>query len=30
VASTIVRDIIRNGGNASLFLPPEVFQSLKK
>jgi pantetheine-phosphate adenylyltransferase len=30
VASTIVRDIIRNGGNASLFLPAEVFQSLKK
>jgi pantetheine-phosphate adenylyltransferase len=30
VASTIVRDIIRNGGNASLFLPPEVYQSLKK
>lgn len=30
VASTIVRDIIRNGGNASLFLPPEVFNSLKK
>jgi pantetheine-phosphate adenylyltransferase len=30
VASTIVRDIIRNGGNASLFLPPEVFHSLKK
>ena len=30
VASTIVRDIIRNGGNASLFLPDIVFQSLKK
>lgn len=30
VASTIVRDIIRNGGNASPFLPPEVYQSLKK
>jgi pantetheine-phosphate adenylyltransferase len=30
VASTIVRDIIRNGGNAGLFLPAEVFQSLKK
>lgn len=28
VASTIVRDIIRNGGNASLFLPAEVYQSL--
>ena len=30
VASTIVRDIIRNGGNASLFLPDLVYQSLKK
>lgn len=30
VASTIVRDIIRNGGNASLFLPKEVYDSLKK
>jgi pantetheine-phosphate adenylyltransferase len=30
VASTIVRDIIRNGGNASPFLPDAVFQSLKK
>ena len=30
VASTIVRDIIRNGGNASLFLPDVVYQSLKK
>jgi pantetheine-phosphate adenylyltransferase len=30
VASTIVRDIIRNGGNASPFLPDIVFQSLKK
>ena len=30
VASTIVRDIIRNGGNASLFLPQIVYQSLKK
>lgn len=29
VASTIVRDIIRNGGDASLFLPSIVFQSLK-
>ena len=28
VASTIVRDIIRNGGNASLFLPAEVYKSL--
>ncbi|NOT52933.1 MAG: pantetheine-phosphate adenylyltransferase [Chitinophagaceae bacterium] len=30
VASTIVRDIIRNGGNASPFLPDIVFQSLPK
>lgn len=30
VASTIVRDIIRNGGNASLFLPEEVYRSFKK
>lgn len=30
VASTIVRDIIRNGGDASPFLPEVVFQSLKK
>ncbi len=30
VASTIVRDIIRNGGNASPFLPEIVFQSLSK
>jgi pantetheine-phosphate adenylyltransferase len=30
VASTIVRDIIRNGGNASLFLPDVVYQSLNK
>ena len=30
VASTIVRDIIRNGGNVSLFLPAEVYQSLGK
>ncbi len=30
VASTIVRDIIRNGGNASLFLPDIVYQSLPK
>ncbi len=28
VASTIVRDIIRNGGDASHFLPEEVYQSL--
>ena len=30
VASTIVRDIIRNGGDASHFLPDVVFKSLKK
>ncbi|MDP4264549.1 MAG: pantetheine-phosphate adenylyltransferase [Bacteroidota bacterium] len=30
VASTIVRDIIRNGGDASPFLPGEVYKSLKK
>lgn len=30
VASTIVRDIIRNGGNASLFLPEVVANTLKK
>ncbi len=30
VASTIVRDIIRNGGDASHFLPEIVFKSLKK
>lgn len=30
VASTIVRDIIRNGGNAKPFLPAEVYQSLSK
>jgi pantetheine-phosphate adenylyltransferase len=30
VASTIVRDIIRNGGNASLFLPEEVYSTLNK
>lgn len=29
VASTIVRDIIRNGGNASLFLPDVVAKSIK-
>lgn len=28
VASTIVRDIIRNGGNASLFLPEVVAKSI--
>ena len=30
VASTIVRDIIRNGGDASHFLPDIVFKTLKK
>lgn len=30
VASTIVRDIIRNGGDASPFLPDIVFRSLKR
>src|ERR1044072_6300419 len=30
VASTIVRDILRNGGNASPFLPEVVIESLKK
>jgi pantetheine-phosphate adenylyltransferase len=30
VASTIVRDIIRNGGNASHFLPEIVYKSIKK
>lgn len=30
VASTIVRDIIRNGGDASHFLPEVVFKSLTK
>jgi len=30
VASTIVRDILRNGGNASAFLPEIVYKSLKK
>ena len=30
VASTIVRDIIRNNGDASHFLPDVVFQSLTK
>lgn len=30
VASTIVRDIIRNGGDASHFLPEQVFRSLKE
>jgi pantetheine-phosphate adenylyltransferase len=30
VASTIVRDIIKNGGNASPFLPEVVFNTLPK
>ncbi len=30
IASTIVRDIIRNGGDASPFLPDVVIESLKK
>lgn len=30
VASTIVRDILRNGGDASSFLPPEVNTTLLK
>jgi pantetheine-phosphate adenylyltransferase len=30
VASTIVRDIIRNGGDASPFLPEAVIKSLNK
>jgi pantetheine-phosphate adenylyltransferase len=30
VASTIVRDILRNGGNASPFLPDAVIHSLSK
>lgn len=30
VASTIVRDIIRNGGDARLFLPDVVYSSLPK
>jgi len=30
VASTIVRDILRNGGDASPFLPEVVIKSLKK
>lgn len=29
VASTLVRDVIRNGGDATQFLPEEVYQSLK-
>ena len=30
VASTIVRDILRNGGNASPFLPEVVIEALRK
>lgn len=29
IASTLVRDVIRNGGNATEFLPPQVSLSLK-
>ena len=29
IASTLVRDVIRNGGDVSQFLPTEVFNSLK-
>ncbi len=28
IASTLVRDVIKNGGNASQFLPDEVFRTL--
>ncbi len=28
VASTLVRDVLRNGGNVSQFVPPEVINSL--
>ena len=30
VASTLVRDVLRNGGDVSQFLPDEVNQSIKK
>jgi pantetheine-phosphate adenylyltransferase len=30
VASTLVRDVIRNGGDVSQFLPKEVFRSIKE
>jgi pantetheine-phosphate adenylyltransferase len=30
VASTLVRDVIRNGGNVSQFLPAEVLQSIEE
>jgi len=30
VASTIVRDIIKNGGDASPFLPEAVVRSIRK
>ena len=30
IASTIVRDIIRNGGDASFFLPAQVAQDIKE
>src|SRR5690606_37482117 len=29
VASTLVRDVIRNGGDARRFLPAEVFESMQ-
>ncbi|MBC7554079.1 MAG: pantetheine-phosphate adenylyltransferase [Taibaiella sp.] len=29
ISSTLVRDVIRNGGNAAMFLPPEVVAGLK-
>jgi pantetheine-phosphate adenylyltransferase len=29
VASTLVRDVIRNGGNASQFLPEKVYKTLQ-
>ncbi len=29
ISSTLVRDVIRNGGNASMFLPEEVITALK-
>lgn len=30
VASTLVRDVIKNGGDVSRFLPPEVNETIKK
>jgi len=29
IASTLVRDVIRNGGDVSQFLPPEVASTIK-